>query len=101
MYVYIYMQETPPGGYHFRRQDVEKQSERRKARAKKAEKRKKKNLERRTTPTNLFLGHFYYKTGENVFFGIKGTHQVGSPPSTYICICIYRYTYTHIHTNWR
>ena len=36
--------ETPPVGYLFRLQDVEKQRERRKTKAKKAERRKKKKL---------------------------------------------------------
>ena len=77
------MPETPPGGYLFRLQDVEKQRERRKTKAKKAERRKKKKLGNMKNPTNLWVSFWPFltiKTGENEIFWIEGTHQVGSPP---------------------
>ena len=42
VYIYIYLPETLPGGYLFRLQDVEKQRERRKTKAKKGRNKKKK-----------------------------------------------------------
>ena len=53
------MPETPPGGYLFRLQDVEKQRERRKTKAKRA----------KNTHLCFFLAIFYYKIGENEIFG--------------------------------
>ena len=60
-HIYIYMPETPPGGYLFRLQDVEKQRERRKTKAKTAERRKKKKLGNMKNPhkfVGVFLGLF-------------------------------------------
>ena len=59
--IYTYKPETPPGGYLFRLQDVEKQRERRKTKAKKGRKKKEeKNLETWKPPRFLgvFLGQF-------------------------------------------
>ena len=69
----------PPGGCLFRLQDVEKQRERRKTKAKKGRKKKEEKLGTMKNP-HKFVGFFSWKLGKESNFWIKGTHQVGSPP---------------------
>ena len=75
------MPETPPGGYLFRLQDVEKQRERRKTKAKKGRKKKEKKAWKHEK-----MCVFYYKIGENEIFGQKVPIRWGLP---HIYIYIY------------
>ena len=97
IYIYIYAKDLIWWA-DFRLQDVEKQRERRKTKAKKAERRKKKKLGNMKTPTFLwgfFLANFNYKTGEKLRFLTKMCPPVGVSP-----IYIYTYIYIYMARSW-
>ena len=87
--IYIYVPETPPGGYLFRLQDVEKQRERRKTKAKKAERRKKKKLGNMKKPHKfVFFWPCLLKIGKMKFLDKRYPLGGVSPPHIYIYIYI-------------
>ena len=71
VYIYIYMPKTSSGGQILGFKMSKSRGREEKTMAKKAERRKKKQLGNMKNPPNLcfFLAIFYYKTGENEFFG--------------------------------
>ena len=82
--IYIYMPETPPGGYLFRLQDVENAEGEKKNKGKKRQKEKKKkklgNMKNPHVFVGVFHGQFYYKTGEKLRFLTKMCPPVGVSP---------------------
>ena len=86
------MPEIPPGGYLFRLQDVEKQRERRKTKAKKGRKKKEEKTWKHEAPTNLcfFCPLFTIKLGKMKFLDKR------YPPDIHIYIYIYTYIYIYI-----